>query len=99
MPNDQLWRDIEDAGHMVQTFNGGQMLRIDDKVDIYGRSLKWRYTHAKNDFKPLTWVDKKKELLYILSNAPRTYIPTQHDDSPAISRGLLRAVKRYKKST
>lgn len=97
--NEQLWRDIEDAGHTIVAFNGGQMLRIDDKVDIYVRSLKWRYTRTQHNFKIITWADKKAELLNVLSNAPRAYVPVStRIDGPVMGRGPLKSVQEYKKS-
>jgi len=101
-PNDKLWREIEDAGHKIEAFNGGQMLRIAGKIDLYVKSLKWRYCHTQHKFKVIAGANKKQEILKILAKAPRPKLPyiPQHSlkDEPVIGRGLLRAVRKYKKS-
>lgn len=106
MPNEHIWRALEDKGHTVVSYNDGHMLRIDARLDIYPKHLKYRYTHSRNTpFRLVTDVSREYETLIqtikrILSLAPEILLPrqAQRDNSPRISTGISRAVRRYKKS-
>lgn len=106
LPNEQIWRDLEDRGHIIEPYNGGHMLRIDEMLDIYPRGLKWCYTHHRNTpFRLISETSFPGEMPIqtikrILALAPDLKRPryTERDNSPIISRGILKAVSRYKKS-
>lgn len=41
MPLEQSFRNLEDSGYLVRAMNGSHQIRINLRLDIYPKSLKW----------------------------------------------------------